>query len=122
MKRLAAGELENQVLEVVWAASGPVTPRDVHGTLGTKRDLAYTTVMTILVRLWKKGVLEREPAGKAFAYSPLVSREQRAAARMGELLSSAGDHAVALAHFVQSLPADQVNDLRRALRRSRADR
>ena len=122
MKKLPAGELENLVLEVVWAESGPVTPRDVHGALSPTRNLAYTTVMTILVRLWQKGVLQREPAGKAFAYSPLISKEERAATRMSELLSSAGDHAVALAHFVQSLPADQVDDLQRALRRSRAGR
>jgi predicted transcriptional regulator len=121
MKKLPAGELENLVLEVVWAASDPVTPREVHRVISVKRDLAYTTVMTILVRLWRKGVLEREPAGKAFTYSPLVSREERAATRMGELLSSSGDRAVALAHFVQSLPADQVDNLRRALRRSRTD-
>lgn len=122
MKKLPAGELENLVLEVVWAAPAPMTPREVHRALSPARDLAYTTVMTILVRLWRKGVLGREPAGKAFTYSPLVSKEERAAARMSELLSSSGDHAIALTHFVQSLPADQVDDLRRALRRSRFGR
>jgi predicted transcriptional regulator len=119
MKRLASGELENQVLEVVWAAPGPVTPRDVHTSMGNTRTLAYTTVMTILVRLWHKGLLDREPAGRAFAYRPRVSREERAAARMSELLASAGDHSVALTHFLESLPPAQVDDLRRALRRAR---
>ena len=118
MTRLPAGELENQVLEVLWDASGAVTARDVHDALAATRDMAYTTVTTILVRLCKKGLLERRPAGKAFVYAPLVSREQRAAGRMSELLSGAGDREVALAHFVQSLPADQVDQLRRALRRS----
>ena len=118
MKRLASGELENQVLEVVWAATGPVTPRDVHTSMGDARKLAYTTVMTILVRLWHKGLLDREAAGRAFAYRARVSREERAATRMGELLASAGDRSVALTHFLDSLPPAQVDELRRALRRA----
>jgi predicted transcriptional regulator len=120
MTRLPAGELENQVLELLWDAPGPATARDVHDALAVSRDLAYTTVTTILARLWKKGLLDRRPVGKAFAYAPLASREERAAGRMSELLSGAGDQAVALAHFVESLPADQVDELRRALRRSRS--
>lgn len=120
MKRLGSGELESQVLDVVWAAPGPVTPRQVHEILTQSRKLAYTTAMTILVRLCEKGLLEREPAGRAFAYRPRISREQRAAARMSEALTSAGDHSVALAHFVKSLPPDQMDELRSVLRRARS--
>lgn len=120
MKRLRSGELENQVLDVVWAAQGPVTPREVHETLSQYRKLAYTTSMTILVRLWEKGVLEREPAGRAYAYRPCISREQRAAVRMSDALTTAGDPSLALTHFVQALPPDQVDELRSALRRARS--
>jgi predicted transcriptional regulator len=120
VKRLGSGELENQVLDVVWAAQGPVTPRDVHEALSKKRKLAYTTAMTILVRLCEKGVLEREPAGRAFAYRPRISRDQRAAARMSDALTTAGDHARALTHFVKGLPPDQLDELRTALRRARS--
>lgn len=120
MKRLGSGELENLVLDVVWAAHGPVTPRDVHEALSRKRKLAYTTAMTILVRLCEKGVLEREPAGRAFAYRPRISREQRAAARMSDALTAAGDPALALTHFVKALPPDQLDELRSALRRARS--
>lgn len=119
MKRLGSGELENLVLDVVWAAERPVTPRDVHGALSTKRNLAYTTVMTILVRLCEKGVLEREPVGRAFGYSPRISRAERAATRMGDALTTAGDPALALTHFVKALPPDQLDELRSALRRAR---
>jgi predicted transcriptional regulator len=77
VKRLGSGELENQVLDVVWGATGAVTPRQVHEELSSNRKLAYTTVMTILVRLCKKGLLEREPAGRAFAYRPRISREEQ---------------------------------------------
>ena len=89
--------------------------------LSTSRKLAYTTVMTILVRLREKGLLEREPAGRAFAYRPRVSREQRAAARMNDALTSAGDPSLALTHFVDSLSPDQVDELRKVVRQARSD-
>lgn len=122
MKRLGSGELEDQVLGVVWAAPGPVTPREVHAVLSQSRQLAYTTAMTILVRLCQKGLLAREPAGRAFAYRPRVTREQRAAARMNDALTSAGDPSLALTHFVSSLPPDQLDELRSVLRRARSAR
>jgi predicted transcriptional regulator len=108
-------------MHVVWNAEGPVTPRQVHDELRRTRNLAYTTVMTILVRLYRKGLLEREPAGRAFAYRPCVSRDQWAAGRMNDALTSAGDASLALAHFVESLPAEQVDELRNALRQAGSD-
>lgn len=120
MKRLPSGELENLVLDIVWAAPGPVTPREVHDSVSKTRKLAYTTVMTILVRLCDKGILDREPAGRAYAYAPRITKEERAAARMGEALTAAGDPALALTHFVQALPPDQLDELRSAMRRARS--
>ncbi len=120
--RLGRGELENQVLTVLWGADGPVTPRQVHDELSKSRKFAYTTTMTILVRLYKKGLLEREQAGRTFAYRPRVSRDQRAAERMNDALICAGDASLALTHFVESLPAEQVHELRTLLRRARSDR
>jgi len=121
MQRLARGELERQVLDVLWAAEGPLTPRDVHTALGSKRGLAYTTVMTILVRLWQKGLLEREPLGRAFAYRPIETRDERVVSRMRELLAGAGDRTAALAGFVDSLPPDELDDLRRLLEQPRGE-
>lgn len=120
VKRLGRGELENRVLDVVWDAPGPVTPRQVHEVLSEERKLAYTTAMTILVRLCNKGLLEREPVGRAFAYRPRISREQRAADRMSEALTSAGDPSLALTHFVKSLPGDQIDELRSVIRKARS--
>jgi predicted transcriptional regulator len=105
-------------MDVVWDAEGAVTPGQVHDELRRTRKLAYTTAMTILVRLYRKGLLEREPAGRAFAYRPRVSRDQWAAERMNDALTSAGDASLALTHFVESLPADQVDELRNALRQA----
>src|SRR3546814_18633433 len=74
MAKLPSGELENQVLGVLWANGGALTPRDVHDALGAARGLAYTTTMTILVRLWRQGLPERERSGRSYAYRPKISQ------------------------------------------------
>ena len=75
--RATLGNLEREVMEVVWQA-GPTTVREVQGEL--PRPVAYTTVMTTLDRLFKKGFVSRTRAGRAFVYEPLRTREQTEAA------------------------------------------
>ena len=107
--KLAMGELETAVMDVVWRCDAPVTPGDVRTLLAGQRPLAYTTVMTILVRLWRKGRLERERVGRAYAYRPVDSQEEYAAARMGEVLGGVPDRPKALGHFVHVLdPVDRA--------------
>ena len=118
VRRLPSGELESMVLEVLWQRAEWSTPRDVHEAIAGERALAYTTVMTILSRLWQKGALERRKVGKAFAYRPILSKEERAAQRMSELLATAGNGSLALTRFVEGLSAGQADQLRRALRRT----
>ena len=120
--KLAAGELENLVLDVLWSANEPMIPREVHRAIREHRPLAYTTVMTILVRLCQKDVVDRRQQGRAFAYWARLSREERAATRMSDVLARAGDTSLALAHFVGSLPPNQQAELRRVLRRPQIDR
>src|SRR5215471_18289471 len=72
MERRAFGELEGQVLAALWAADRPLVPAEVLDAVGG--DLAYTTVMTILVRLHDKGLIERHKAGRAYAYRPVVAK------------------------------------------------
>ena len=114
--KLQMGELEAMVMDVLWDRRGWLTPGEVHDVLAPNRSLAYTTVMTILVRLWNKGRLERQRDGRAFAYRAVQSREEHAAARMQELLTRVGDRPTALAYFVESLPAGDRDQLRRVLR------
>jgi len=64
------GPLEARVVEIVWKRGIPVTVRDLQPDL---RGLAYTTVMTTLDRLYKKGVLRRHKAGRAFLYSARIT-------------------------------------------------
>ena len=115
MAKLAMGELEATVMDILWDSGGWLTPREVHDVMAAKRPLAYTTVMTILVRLWHKGRLERQRDGRAYAYRPVTTREEHAAARMHEMLTGTSDRPLALSRFVESLsPADR-SQLRRLL-------
>jgi len=110
------GELEAAVMDVLWDRGGWLTPGEVHEALSAERRLAYTTVMTILVRLWEKGRVERHRDGRAFAYRPLQGREEHAAARMAKLLTGAKDRPLALSHFVDDLSPSDRAQLRRMLR------
>jgi predicted transcriptional regulator len=110
--RLGQGELESRVLNVLWAADAPMTPRDVHTALAADRDLAYTTITTILVRLHHKELVSRNKVGRAFAYRPTVTEEQRTAARMAELLAATADPQLALSQFVSQLSTSQRAGLR----------
>ncbi len=114
-KRLPMGQLESQVMAVLWEHGAAMTPGEVHDALSGARTLAYTTVMTILVRLHAKGLVTRERRGRAYAYQPVESRAEYAARRMNEVLDTAGDRAGALASFVGSIPARERARLRALL-------
>lgn len=72
-RRAALGYLENAVMEILWS-NGEANVREVAERL--ERPLAYTTVMTTLDRLYKKGLLERRKFERAFLYAPRISRQQ----------------------------------------------
>ena len=104
--------LENAVMDVLWDANAPLTPRDVQSLLPAHRAVEYTTVMTVLARLWKKGRLERERRGRAYAYVPVRTRSEHAAKRMEEILDAAGDRSIALARFAEQLSASERRRLK----------
>ncbi len=69
------GELESAVIEQVWRHPS-CTAREVLNRLAGQRRLAYTTVVTVLDRLHKKGFLKRRLEGRAFLYSPGITQEE----------------------------------------------
>jgi predicted transcriptional regulator len=108
--RRPRGGLEREILACLAAADAPLTPAQVLASVD--EELAYTTVMTTLSRLHEKGALQREPAGRAYAYSLAVdpdgARNIAVAQRMRRLLDTGGDRAGVLAHFVADLqPEDE---------------
>jgi predicted transcriptional regulator len=78
------GKLEEGVMNVMWS-SGEGNVREVAKKL--ERPLAYTTVMTTLDRLYKKGLLERRKAARAFFYSPRLTRDEWERERAGSLVA-----------------------------------
>ncbi|MDT8911426.1 BlaI/MecI/CopY family transcriptional regulator [Amycolatopsis sp. PS_44_ISF1] len=108
--RRAAGELEAEVLGVLWEAGGPVSATQVQQRLG--RELAYTTVVTILSRLFEKGVATREKQGRSFAYTPVDDEPGLAARRMSRVLDAEADRTSVLARFVSNLSAEDERLLR----------
>ena len=107
--------LENAVMDVLWDSGAWLTPREVQAQLPAERSVEYTTVMTVLARLWKKGRLDRKRDGRAYAYFPLRTRTKYAAMRMEEILETAGNRSVALAQFAEQLSASERRKLKRIL-------
>ena len=105
------GALERDVLACLAAADQPLSPGQVRAELGD--HLAYTTVMTTLSRLYAKGALSRQPAGRGYAYSlpggPDGAQASMTAHRMLRLLDAGGDRAGVLSRFVADLrPEDEA--------------
>lgn len=107
------GTLEGAVLKVLWKNPDGCTPGEV--LVGLESDLAYTTVMTILTRLWAKNLVARERSGRAFTYRPALSEAEFAARKMGDALGLVSDHRAALSQFVGELSKKDMAALRKLL-------
>lgn len=112
MNRL--GDLERAVMDVLWDRAVPATVREVAAALES-RDLAYTTVMTVLDRLAKKNLVRRERDGRAWRYTPAAAREAYVAELMRDALAQTGDREAALVRFARSMTGADADTLRDAL-------
>jgi len=112
--RESLGVLEREVMDAVWAA-GEVTVRDTQSRL--PRPVAYTTVMTTLDRLFKKGLVIRIRVGKAFVYRAAQTRQQADTAILSNLVDAVGsdDHAADLLDALEQM----VRDKKRLLEKTR---
>ncbi len=110
------GELERSVMEQLWASPDAQSVRAVHAALTRERDLAYTTVMTVLDRLAKKGLVRREREGRAYLYRPDKNREDLIADVMHTALEGEGaDRTAALVAFVGRVSPEEAEAMRQAL-------
>lgn len=119
-RRRPNGALEAEILGALWDAQGPLTASQVLSQL--PGDLAYTTIMTTLTRLHAKGVVSREPMGRAFAYRPVEDRAGMAAQRMAAVLERTGEQVDVLSRFVARLGPSELDALRAAVRSSARSR
>ncbi|MBA8793385.1 putative transcriptional regulator [Friedmanniella endophytica] len=118
----ALGDLERQVMDRLWADPAPQSVREVHQALSRDRELAYTTVMTVLDRLAKKGLVRRERDGRAYRYQAGQTRDELVAELMhstlaDELSDREDDRTAALVAFVGRVSPDEAAAMRAALDR-----
>jgi predicted transcriptional regulator len=110
------GELESTIMERLWSYHRPASVRDVLEDLRRDREIAYTTVMTVMDKLHKKGLLRRRLVHKAYVYETLASKEAYTAQLMRETLAASGNQAATLVHFLERLTPDEAAALEAALR------
>lgn len=121
------GPLEKRILGALWARSEPSCVRDVQLEFS---NMAYTTLMTTLDRLYRKGLLERSKRGRAFFYYPKVTRHQlesaAAAAAMRHAFTEGGPSLPALLESLVDTVADRdrllLKELERLVRLRLAER
>lgn len=70
------GDLEKAIMEVLWEQNREVTGREVFEEIERKKPVAFTTVLTVIERLLKKGLVKRMKKGKLFVYTPTISRDE----------------------------------------------
>jgi len=109
------GELEAVIMDRLWERGRPVLVREVVDDLRDERGPAYTTVMTVMENLYRKGWLRRERDGRAWRYEPTGSRSGYTAALMNDALATSPDHRTALAHFALQMSPHDAALLREAL-------
>jgi predicted transcriptional regulator len=111
------GDLESVVMHLVWEHDGPVTVRELFDELRSERAIAYTTVMSTMDNLHRKGWLDRVKDGKAYRYTATASREEYSARLMREALDGGGDTEAVLSHFVAQMGGPESEVLRTVVRR-----
>src|SRR3984885_13569850 len=109
------GELEAVIMDRLWEWGRPAVGRGGGGALPDDRGLAYTTVMTVMENLYRKGWLRRERDGRAWRYEPAGSRSSYTAALMNDALATSPDRRTALAHFALQMSPHDAALLREAL-------
>jgi predicted transcriptional regulator len=127
-KKLSLGPLEQEIVEIVWKL-GTVRVKDVHESIlaDPDRELAYTSVTTVLRRLTDKGWLKCSKTGKAFSWQALISPEQARAIKSYERLNSflAVSNPDVVASFVDSLDTtslEQMDEIAARLQKIRRQR
>ncbi len=111
------GELEAVVMDRLWSLGGSGTVREVLEQLRTDREIAYTTVLSTMDNLHRKGYLTREREGKAHRFRTVVSHAAHTAGLMREALSAGDGSEAVLAHFVGEMTEDELTRLQAVLAR-----
>ncbi|KJS82934.1 MAG: CopY family transcriptional regulator [Peptococcaceae bacterium BICA1-8] len=108
------GHLEADIMEIIWQ-KGKVSVREVYEQLALEREIAYTTVMTIMGRLAEKNILIKEARGNAYLYYPILSKEEFTGKMVGNVIDGLmEDYAdAAFAHFMKKIGKEDARQLER---------
>jgi len=113
------GELERAVMDAIWDASGAVSAYDIKDQLAADgRELAPTTVLTVLSRLEKKGFVTSDRSARPHRYAALGSRADHTAELMHSVLGAGGDRTAVLERFVGGVSDEDAAVLRQLLQRN----
>lgn len=120
-------DLEAEIMDVIWSRKlEGFAVSDVLSVLERRRDIAYTTVMTTVVRLHEKGLLDRSRDGRRYLYSPRLSREEFLQSTAREVLEGLGDSSgrqalALLVETVSSADDETLTELERMIRLRRKE-
>jgi predicted transcriptional regulator len=115
------GELERSLMDVLWDTSAALSANELRDRLaahtgdGSKKELATTTVLTVLSRLETKGFVTRDRGARPHVYRAVTSRADHTAELMHEVLGSSPDRQAALARFIGNVSPDEAETLRQLL-------
>lgn len=111
------GQLEKEIMDLVWESKEPVTVRLVFESISKKRKIAYTTVMTIMGRLTKKGFLKTNTSGRAYTYQTVLSKDKFLTKISRQLIKSMVSNfgGIAIAHFAEALDRIPIQTRRKLI-------
>ena len=117
------GDLQNEIMALIWRL-GEATVEDVRGNQPARKRAAYTTVQTVMTRLFERGLLARERRGQAFVYSPKIDEASYLARSISRRLAEASPEARrdALVSLVGDLDAAELDEVARYANRIRRAR
>ncbi len=110
--RKILGDLEADVMEVLWRRN-QATVREVHGCICEEREIAYTTVMTVMTRLTRKKLLIREKDGNAFTYTPVLGKKEFTKRAVSEIVDGLMDGFAepVMTHLIEKLGREDLAKL-----------
>ncbi|NIR47290.1 BlaI/MecI/CopY family transcriptional regulator [candidate division KSB1 bacterium] len=124
--RKILGDLESDIMKIVWA-KGEVTVRSVCELLKESREVAYTTVMTVMSRLAEKGLLEKVKEGNAFVYRATATEEEFTQSTLKKIINGllSDFSAPAISQFLDSMEdvgPEKLDELARMIEQKRKNR
>ncbi|AWZ22988.1 MULTISPECIES: BlaI/MecI/CopY family transcriptional regulator [Rhodococcus] len=107
------GGLEAEVMNELWSTDEPQSVHDLVDRLRERRELAYTTILTVVTHLYEKGWVRREKRSRAYFYSPSRSREEATSEALRALLDGCTDPSAVLLRFAKTVSDREYDALRR---------